>query len=91
MPRDERDLMIAATNAWLVAFDNLSSLPPWLSDALCRLATDGGFSTRTLYTDSGETLFSAQRPVLINGIEQIATRADLLPRPRADASARCRS
>lgn len=37
-PREPRDLMIAATNSWVVAFDNLSSVPVWLSDALCRLA-----------------------------------------------------
>jgi hypothetical protein len=40
-PREERDLAIAAQNCWLVAYDNLSSMPPWLSDALCRLATGG--------------------------------------------------
>ena len=42
-PRDERDLMIAANNGWLIALDNLSHLPDWLSDALCRLATGSGF------------------------------------------------
>jgi hypothetical protein len=26
-PRDARDLMIAAINGWLVAYDNLSLLP----------------------------------------------------------------
>jgi hypothetical protein len=36
--REERDLVIAATNGWLIALDNLSHLPDWLSDALCRLA-----------------------------------------------------
>ena len=51
-PREPRDLMIAATNSWVVALDNLSDLRPWLSDALCRLATGGGFSTRELYTDN---------------------------------------
>src|SRR5262249_44085160 len=45
-PRDARDLMIAAHNGWLVGYDNLSDLPGWLSDALCRLATGGGFGTR---------------------------------------------
>src|SRR5256886_5689169 len=44
-PHDDRDLMIAATNGWIVALDNLSHLPPWLSDALCRLATGGAFAT----------------------------------------------
>ena len=41
-PRELRDLAIAARNNWGVGFDNVSSLPPWLSDALCRLATGGG-------------------------------------------------
>lgn len=80
LPRDERDLMIAANNGWCLAFDNLSSLKPWISDAICRLATGGGFSTRTLYENDGETLFHAQRPVILNGIEELATRGDLLDR-----------
>ena len=61
--------MIAATNGWTVAFDNLSGLPPWLSDSLCTLATGGGFSTRELYTDGDEKLFEATRPIIINGID----------------------
>ena len=32
-PREERDLLIAANNSWVVAYDNLSGIPPWLSDA----------------------------------------------------------
>ena len=36
-PREERDLFIAASNGHLLAFDNLSDLPPWMSDALCRI------------------------------------------------------
>jgi ABC-type dipeptide/oligopeptide/nickel transport system ATPase subunit len=34
--KDERDLIISAFNSWLLMYDNLSSVPPWLSDALCR-------------------------------------------------------
>jgi hypothetical protein len=79
-PRNERDLIIAATNSWCVAFDNISSLPPWLSDALCRLSTGGGFGARELYTDSEEVLFDATRPVILNGITDVATRPDLLDR-----------
>jgi hypothetical protein len=79
-PRDERDLVIAATNGWLIALDNLSHLPDWLSDALCRLATGSGFATRELYTDAEEAIFAAQRPVVMNGIEEVATRGDLLDR-----------
>ena len=80
VPRDEHDLMIAARNAWLLAFDNLSGIKSWLSDALCRLATGGGFSTRQLYTDAEETILDAQRPVILNGIEELTSRQDLLDR-----------
>jgi hypothetical protein len=79
-PREERDLVIAATNGWLIALDNLSHVPDWLSDALCRLATGSGFATRELYTDAEEAIFAAQRPIVINGIEEVATRGDLLDR-----------
>ena len=72
--------MIAASNGWVISFDNLSRIPHWLSDALCRLATGGGFSTRELYTDSEEVLFDAQRPSILNGIEELASRGDLLDR-----------
>jgi len=79
-PRDERDLMIGANNNHVVAFDNLSRLPPWLSDSLCRLSTGGGFATRQLYSDDEEVIFQAQRPILFNGIEELTTRPDLLDR-----------
>jgi hypothetical protein len=79
-PRNVRDLMIAATNGWLLCFDNLDHVAPWLSNALCRLATGGGFATRRNYTDDGEVLLDATRPILVNGIEEIATRGDLLDR-----------
>jgi hypothetical protein len=79
-PRSDRDLLIAAVNSWLIAYDNLSGVPQWLSDALCRLATGGGFSTRELYTDSDEVIFDAMRPVILNGIDHLAERADLAER-----------
>lgn len=79
-PRDERDLMIAARNAWALSFDNLSGLPVWLSDGLCSLSTGGGFSTRALRTDDDEEIFSATRPIILNGIAGIAERSDLADR-----------
>jgi hypothetical protein len=65
-PRDLHDLVIAANNSRVIGLDNLSYMPNWLSDELCGLATGGGFSTRTLYTDTDETIFDAQRPRLVN-------------------------
>jgi hypothetical protein len=80
LPREERELMIAANNGHVLAFDNLSSLPGWLSDALCRLASGGSFALRQLYTDADEVLFQAARPTILNGIEDVITRQDLADR-----------
>jgi hypothetical protein len=80
LPREDRDLFIAATNGHVLAFDNVSGLPTWISDTLCRLATGGGFAVRQLYTDQDEVLFDAARPVILNGIEDIVTRPDLADR-----------
>ena len=80
VPRDERDLMIAANNSLVLSLDNLSGTSQWISDALCRLATGGGFATRELHTDQEEVLFDATRPIILNGIDDIATNPDLADR-----------
>jgi putative DNA primase/helicase len=80
LPRDERDLMIQASNSWVCAYDNISGMRRWVSDALCCLATGGGFGTRKLHTDDDEMLFDVKRPVMLNGIEEDATKEDLLDR-----------
>lgn len=79
-PRDERDIAIGGNNAWVLALDNLSHIRAWLSDALCRLSTGGGFATRELFSDADEMIFAAQRPLILNGIEEVAVRPDLLDR-----------
>jgi hypothetical protein len=79
-PKDDRDIMITASNGWIVAFDNLSGIPTWLSDVLSALATGSGFATRQLYSDDEEKLFSAARPIIVNGIEDLAHRSDFLDR-----------
>jgi hypothetical protein len=73
-------LFIAASNGHVLAFDNLSGLPLWLSDTLCRLTSGGAFSTRRLFTDQDEILLAAARPIILNGIEDIVTRPDLADR-----------
>ncbi|NOY42535.1 MAG: hypothetical protein GXP26_11955 [Planctomycetes bacterium] len=79
-PKDIRSLMVNARNNWAVTMDNVSKLPHWLSDSLCRLSTGGGFSDRALYTNGDEFLMSAQRPVIMTSIADVATRPDLLDR-----------
>jgi hypothetical protein len=80
LPREDRDLFIAASNGHVLAFDNVSGLPAWISDTLCRLSTGGGFAVRQLYSDQDEVLFDAARPLILNGIEDVVTRPDLADR-----------
>lgn len=80
VPKDDRDLVVSAGNSWVLAFDNLSVMPPWLSDALCRLATGSGFATRMLHTDNAEAIFEAARPIILNGIPSLTDRPDLADR-----------
>jgi hypothetical protein len=79
-PRSDHELMISATNTHILAFDNLSTIPPWLGDALCVVSTGGGMSVRQLYSDSEEMLFDVQRPIILNSIAELTTRGDLLDR-----------
>ena len=79
--KGDRDLMIAATNCWVLGFDNLSGIKRDVSDSLCSLSTGGGFGTRELYTNDEEMLFDAMRPVVLNGIDGACFPAGLA-RPR---------
>jgi len=78
--RNEQDLLVSARNGWVISLDNLSGLSAEMADALCRLATGGGLSTRSLYSNDEEFLIEAQRPIILNGISEISSRPDLLNR-----------
>jgi hypothetical protein len=73
-------LAIAASSNSMLVLDNMSGLKDGTSDALCRLATGGGFSTRTLYTTEDETVWEQTRSVVLNGIDGFANRQDLIDR-----------
>lgn len=80
LTRDDRDLWVSASMRHVMVFDNVSWIEDWQSDELCRLATGGGTARRTLYTDEEETVLSACRPVMLNGIVNAVTRRDLADR-----------
>jgi hypothetical protein len=79
-PREPKDLLVSAGNTHAVTLDNLSGLSPEISDCLCRLSTGGGHDVRQLYSDTDQILIDIQKPVIINGIDDIATRPDLAER-----------
>ena len=80
VPKDERDLVVSASRSWALAFDNLSGVPVWFADALARLSTGSGFTTRMLHTDRDEFIFAGSRPIVLNGIASLTDRADLADR-----------
>lgn len=77
---DVRDLFIAASNSWLLAFDNVSHVSQEVSDALCIVSTGGNFTKRANYTDGDEHVINVQRPIAINGIGDVISRDDLMQR-----------
>ncbi|MFO0656145.1 MAG: hypothetical protein U0787_13830 [Polyangia bacterium] len=56
------------------------SIPPWLSDLLCCLSTGGSHTGADEVQRACETVMSAERPLLLMSIEDIASRSDLLDR-----------
>jgi len=80
LPREEKDLGVDGTNEHLLVYDNVSYLPQWLSDCLCRVSTGGGIKSRMLYTDSQQSVFDICCPLCLNGIPDFAESNDLLGR-----------
>ncbi|WP_129782910.1 ATP-binding protein [Promicromonospora panici] len=79
-PRDADGWVTAAQGSWVVGLDNLSTIPPWLSDSLCRAVTGDGDVRRELYSDDGLSVFSFRRVILMNGIDVGAMAPDLADR-----------
>ena len=79
-PRDADGWVTAAAGSWVVGLDNLSVVPDWLSDTLCRAVTGDGDVRRQLYTDGGLSVFAFRRAILLNGIDLAGLRGDLAER-----------
>jgi hypothetical protein len=79
-PRDADSWVTAASGSWVVALDNLSDVPAWLSDSLCRAVTGDGDVRRKLYTDGDLAVFAFRRAVIVNSIDLGAMRGDLAER-----------
>jgi putative DNA primase/helicase len=79
-PTSDRDLIAAARNGRVLAFDNVSAMRPDLADSLCRISTGAEIGGRALYTDHDMATFHACRPIILNGIPDLAARGDLADR-----------
>ena len=79
-PGNDRDLIAYAKTNRVLAFDNLSGIKPDLADSMCRLATGSEIGGRAMFSDHDTASFAASRPLIINGIPDLAARADLADR-----------
>lgn len=80
LPLTENDLIQHLDHHWLSCFDNLQKLKHEYSDALCRAITGGGHSKRELYKNDEDFIYSFKRCIILNGINLVATKPDLLDR-----------
>jgi hypothetical protein len=79
-PSDVRELVQQLSHHYAPVYDNVDHLPPWVTDILCRAVTGEGFSKRELYSDDEDIIYSYRRVIMLNGINVVAERADLLDR-----------
>ena len=79
-PKDARAWTVQAAASWTVMLDNVSSIPAWFSDTLCKAVTGDGMVERALYTDDDVNVLSFKRVIGMTTIDAGAMRGDLAER-----------
>ncbi len=75
----EQFIQIVSHN-WAAYFDNMSSLDVESSDMFCRACSGAGYVKRELYSDDNDIGYVFKHLIGINGVVNIASRADLVDR-----------
>lgn len=80
MPTREQDLDIVASQSYVLAFDNLSRIEEWQSDALCAFVTGVSAVRRELYSDAGLSLLKVRLCAILTSIDYGTPKPDLAQR-----------
>ncbi|AJF65629.1 hypothetical protein [Streptomyces vietnamensis] len=79
-PRDIKVWATQAFSSWALCLDNISAIPPWLSDTLCKAVTGDAIVDRALYTDDDVVVLSFRRVLAMTTIDAGALAGDLAER-----------
>ncbi|MYT57246.1 ATP-binding protein, partial [Streptomyces sp. SID7834] len=79
-PRDIKAWSAQAFNSWALCLDNISTIPPWFSDTLCKAVTGDGIVDRALYTDDDVVVLTFRRVLAMTTIDAGALAGDLAER-----------
>lgn len=74
------ELIQSASHHWLLCLDNLSHIPEKVSNTISRICTGGGLSKRMLYQNDSDFIYNFQHLIVLNGIDQVIKKPDLLDR-----------
>jgi hypothetical protein len=80
MPTHEKDLDVVGSQSYVIAFDNLSRIEDWQSDALCTFVTGAAAVRRSLYTDGDLSILSIRLCMILTSIDYGTPKADLAQR-----------
>lgn len=80
MPDNIKDLTLHFYRNYVIPYDNLNHLTKMQSDALCMASTGGAFPKRELYADIDEVFLRFKRVPVLNGVNLVAVRPDILDR-----------
>lgn len=80
IPDNIEEIKNHLANNKVVAFDNTKHQKDVVSDILCSAVTGSSFTKRTLYTTAEETILNVHNIVILNGINIVPNKSDLLER-----------
>ena len=77
---NSKDLAIAGRQSHVLMFDNIRTFTSGMSDVLCVASTGGAISSRTLYTNDGQSVMRLHVAMVLNGIHPFISQSDLAQR-----------
>ncbi len=68
--KEEKDVVVVAEKMRVVALDNQSHMPEWMSNLLAAMVTGTPYMCRTLFTNDDHKTYKGQPAIILNGIPE---------------------